>query len=272
MTGHNRSYVGPIAIIYGILNSHRKLYKTFKICLKKPGKSITITVFLHTIILLALVYFHFVLYMQDGFHNAALENRKNLDWDLYHFLHLRVHLPLMDNLPRRSIVEKILNDFESFVQPKIPSFSKGFLHGDANGMNVIVKKNELEEYQIAGLIDFDDSAFSCYVFEIALFLAYTMIENLNPIDGLSPVELVCPMLQGYLEVFPLSSEEISCLYYLVLSRCCQSAVLGEIGYKAEPWNTYLLTTPEKAYKLMDLLLAMGKEKVDKIWSEAILET
>ncbi len=177
----------------------------------------------------------------------------------------------MDNVSRRANVEKILNDFESFVQPKMSSFCKGVLHGDANGMNTIVKKNELDEYQIAGMIDFDDSVASCYIFEIALCLAYVMMENLNPIDGSSPVEFVCPLLQSYLEFFPLSSEEISCLYNLVLGRCCQTAVLGEIAYKAEPWNTYLLETPEDAYKLIDILLAMGKEKVDKVWSEAILK-
>lgn len=177
----------------------------------------------------------------------------------------------MDNPSRRAKVEKILNYFESFVQPKIPSFNKGVIHGDANGMNVIVKKNDLDEYQMAGLIDFDDSALSCYVFEIAIFLAYIMFENLNPIDNSSPVEFICPLLEGYLNVFPLSSEEIDCLYYLVLGRCCQTAVLGEITYKAEPWNKYLMITPEKAYKLMDILLAMSKDSVDKIWSKTFLK-
>ncbi len=177
----------------------------------------------------------------------------------------------MDNLSCRANVEKILNYFESFVQPKIPSFSKGVLHDDANGMNVIVKKNEREEYQIVGMIDFDDSVLSCHVFDIALFLTYTMMENLSPIDNSNPVDFVSPLLQGYLKNFPLSSEEIGCLYYLVLGRCCQSVVLGEVSYKAEPWNTYLLVSPEKAYKLMDIFLTMGKEKVDEIWSKAILK-
>ncbi len=181
---------------------------------------------------------------------------------------MRVHLPAMDNLPRRAMVERILNDFESFVQPKMPKFSTGVLHGDANGMNLIVKKSESDEYQIAGMIDFDDTVLSCHVFEIAIFLAYIMLENLNPIDYPCPVEFVCTLLQGYLQVFPLSKDEISCLYYLVLGRCCQSVVASEIAYKAEPWNSYLLTTPEKAYKVMEILLAMGKEKVDMIWAKA----
>ncbi len=209
-------------------------------------------------------HFHF----QDGFHNTAIFQRKSMTWDLNHLLHVRVHLPAMDNLPRRAMVERILNDFESFVQPKMPKFSTGVLHGDANGMNLIVKKSESDEYQIAGMIDFDDTVLSCHVFEIAIFLAYIMLENLNPIDYPCPVEFVCTLLQGYLQVFPLSKDEISCLYYLVLGRCCQSAVLGEIAYKAEPWNSYLLTTPEKAYKVMEILLAMGKEKVDMIWAKA----
>jgi len=55
------------------------------------------------------------------------------------------------------------------------------------------------------------------------------------------------------------------LFYLVLARSCQSAVNGELCFKAEPWNSYLLTTPKKLWVLIDTLLAMGKAEVDRIW-------
>ena len=213
---------------------------------------------------------HYII-LQDGFQNAALAQRYIPDWDLKYLSSLRRHLPLIDDSSHRVMVEKILDEFELFIVPKIPTLPKGVLHGDPNGTNLIVKKHtESDEYKITGLIDFDDSVHSCYVFEIGVFLAYTMIENLEPSGCSSTVEFVGRILRGYVDVCPLSEDEISCLFHIVLGRCCQSAVLGEISYKAEPWNTYFLTTPNKAYKLMEILLAMGKEKVDAIWAKAIL--
>ena len=208
--------------------------------------------------------------VQDGFCNTALSQRYSPDWDLKHLPTLRKRLPMVDDLSHRAMIEKILDGFESFVIPKIPTFPQGILHGDANGLNLIVKKSHNDEYEIAGLIDYDDSVHSCYVFDIGMFLAYIMIENLEPVGYSNTVEFVGGILRGYVDVFPLSEEEISCLFHIVLGRCCQSTVLGEIGYRAEPWNTYLLTTPNKAYRLMELLLTMGKETVDAIWAKAIL--
>ena len=204
--------------------------------------------------------------MQDGFHNSAIENRVSLDWDLTNILHLRRHLPLIDDLSKRAIAEKILQYFETFVTPRMSSFRMGVLHGDPNGMNIILKKNDAkDDYEIAGLIDFDDTFKTYIVFDLGILLTYIMIENLNPVGYSNPVEFARPMVSGYIQKFPLLPEEVGSLYYLVLGRCCQSAVMGEVSYKAEPWNDYLLTTPKKCWKLIELLLSMNKEDIDKIW-------
>ena len=166
-------------------------------------------------------------------------------------------------------MERILIDFEEFVVPKMPSFTRGFVHGDPNGMNIILKKNDELEYEITGLIDFDDAVKSCMVFDLAILLAYVMLENLNPISCSSPIEFVHPILSGYLHTFPLTSEEVSSLYYLVLGRCCQSAVMTTIDYNAEPWNDYLLTCTKKCWVLMETLLNIGKKSVDTIWATAV---
>ena len=66
----------------------------------------------------------------------------------------------------------------------------------------------------------------------------------------------------------MSDVELGCLYYVVLARLCQSAILGEYSYKQEPWNTYLLTTPTHAWKMIEEMLDMGKQAVDTIWEDA----
>jgi len=138
----------------------------------------------------------------------------------------------VDDPHKKEVVVKILGMFETNVVPKMQLFTKGFIHGDPNGMNTIVRKNGSTEYKIVGMIDFDDTTLSYCINDIALALTYIMLENLSPLACPGPVEFVLPLLEGYVEVFPLSEQERDCLYYLVLGRCCQSAVMGELGLQA----------------------------------------
>ena len=148
--------------------------------------------------------------------------------------------------------------YETHIVPTMPLMKKGFIHNDVSGMNIVLQPVG-DGYEIAGLLDFGECAYTCYLFEVAAMVAYAQLEKENP------VEFVAPMIQGYLKVFPLSREELGCLYYAVLARLCQSAVNGEYCFTQEPWNTYLLTTPAQAWKVMGLLLTLTKEKVDEIW-------
>ena len=156
--------------------------------------------------------------------------------------------------------------FEKHVAPMLPSFEQSIIQNDVNGLNIIMEKvADRDTYQYASFIDFGDACKTCTVFELALALAYIMSENMAPLSCSNCVEFVKPLIDGYTSVMPLSHEELDSLYYLVLARCCQSAPLGEISFKAEPWNSYLLVTPKKFWVLIDTLLAMSKAEVDRIW-------
>ena len=164
-------------------------------------------------------------------------------------------------MKKRNMAERVFQSFEEHVSPKIPLLKRGTIHGDTNGLNIIVDKYN-GSYQIAGIIDFGDCVHTCYVFELAITIAYAMTENATPL------QLSCPMLSGYLQAFPMTEEELDCLYYCVLARLVQTAVLGEYQFREEPWNAYLLTTPAKAWRVMEEILATPKDKVDKMWTIA----
>ena len=119
------------------------------------------------------------------------------------------------------------------------------------------------------MIDFDETVYSSYIFDLAIALAYIMMENLSPIGYSSPIEFIAPLIAGYASVFPLTLIESSCLFHLTLARCCQSAVSGELSFKAEPWNEYLLCTPKKSWKVIELLLSTGHERVSEVWKDAV---
>ena len=164
---------------------------------------------------------------------------------------------------------RVLDGFEKYVCPKMTNFKKGIVYGDGNGLNFIFRKDNHGDYQMAGMIDFGDCISSCCVFDIGILLAYVMTENLNPKDGMSPIEFVGPILHGYTDAFPLSKEEIDCLYYIAMARCCQSGLNGVLTFKQEPWNTYLLNSPSKCWRVIELMLGTSKEEVDRIWANAL---
>ena len=176
-----------------------------------------------------------------------------------HFLTLRKFLPSVEDPKKREMAEKVFKGFEEHVQPKISSMKCGTIHGDLNGMNIILRPQD-GKYEMYGLIDFGDCRRECYVFELAILLAYAMMAKENPI------QLVRPMLDGYLQAFPMNNEELDCLYHSAVARCCQSAIMGEHQFKLEPWNSYLLLTPKHMWKLVEELLATSKAEVDRLWT------
>lgn len=207
---------------------------------------------------------------QETFRNPFLERRTLVQWDLNHLLTYRKLLPHLEDNRERRMAELVLDAFEQHVYPKIPNFKKGIIHGDANGLNIVVQKDlQVGEYQMVGLIDFGDCVSSCCVFDLGILLAYAMAENLDLKNGQSPIEFVAPILHGYIDAFPLSKEEIGSLYYIAMARCCQSCLNGALSFQREPWNTYLLVSPAKCWRVIELMLSTSKEKVDDKWANAL---
>lgn len=205
-----------------------------------------------------------------NFSNTALGVRKNNDWDLMHFLSMHRYLKDLENPSQIANGEKIFQAFEKHVSPKIPLFKKGIIHGDLNGLNIVLRQKSLtDNYHVAGFIDFNDCVKTCVIFELGITLAYIMQENLTPAHCSNAVEFVGPLVGAYNSVLPLTAEELDSLYYLVLARCCQTALNGIRAHKVEPWNSYLLTTPSKSWVLIDQLLNTPKHVVDDIWKNYI---
>ncbi len=166
--------------------------------------------------------------------------------------------------------ETIFLIYEENIIPKIPSLEKGIIHCDTNGQNIIVsKKPSGDTYHMAGLVDFGHSLRTCVVFDLGICLAYLMLENIDPVTSSSAVELVGPVIRGYHSVLPLTKEEFDSLYYLALARCLQSALNGERAFRTEPWNSYLLTSPKKAWQIIDILLGTTEEEVNRIWKHFV---
>ena len=186
-----------------------------------------------------------------------------------YFLTSKKFLKEIDDPNKRSKAERIFKSFQKDVSPKIPTFTKSIIHNDPSGFNIIMTLAD-NTCHLAGLIDFGGSCKSCCIFDLGISLAHIMLENLEPVTCSSVIEFVGPLISGYNSILPLSTDEFDVLYYLVLTRCLQAAVMGEIAYKAEPWNTYLLSIPQKAWLLIDkFLFTTSKGKIKEVWKNYI---
>ena len=182
-------------------------------------------------------------------------------WDLQYFAFLKKYIPHVEDEKKREMAHTVMAAYEANVLPRLPSMKKGIIHGDVNGLNIILQKAG-EEYEMAGLIDFGDTVCSYYLFELAIMLADEMMTVIGQCD---PVEFVAPMLHGYLDAFPLSGNELNCLYYAVVARLATIAVKGEYNSSMDTFNSHISYAIPLATKTMEMLLAMHKKAVDLKW-------
>jgi 4-aminobutyrate aminotransferase-like enzyme len=84
-----------------------------------------------------------------------------------------------------------------------------------------------------GLIDFGDMVHSFTVGDLAVAIAYVVLDKPNPIRAALQV------VAGYHEEHPLKEDEIQALYGLVVMRLCMSVCLAAYQARHRPDNEYL---------------------------------
>ncbi len=136
----------------------------------------------------------------------------------------------------RILVEKLANEFKQNTLPLLSQLRQSTIHNDANDYNVIVGGNDnlyTRNQQVIGLIDFGDLVHSYTVADLAIAIAYAILEKPDPLA--TAVSLV----QGYHQENPLSEDEITALYGLVCMRLCMSVCLAAHQTRQRPDDEYL---------------------------------
>ena len=120
--------------------------------------------------------------MADFDHPAA---RRDFYWDLAKSPQIvKEYLPLIMDINLRELIEKVAADFERIVRPLLPGLRKSVIHNDANDYNIIVGGNgDLypRNQRVVGIIDFGDMVFSHTVGNLAIAIAYTVLDQSNPL-------------------------------------------------------------------------------------------
>jgi 4-aminobutyrate aminotransferase-like enzyme/Ser/Thr protein kinase RdoA (MazF antagonist) len=172
--------------------------------------------------------------MADFDHPAA---RRDFYWDLANASGIvKEYQPLIVDANLRELIERFAADFERIVTPLLPELRKSVIHNDANDYNVIVGGDGdlyMRRQRVVGIIDFGDMVFSHTVGNLAIAIAYAVL------DQSDPLQVAARMIKGYHGSFALTEAEVACLFLMVCMRLCMSACIAAHQLKERPDNEYL---------------------------------
>ena len=112
------------------------------------------------------------------------------------------------------------------------SLRRSVIHGDANDYNLLVDPQSMT---VSGLIDFGDMVYSYTVGDLAIAIAYVILD---------PDADVAEIVRGYRSEFALREDELEALWPLVRLRLAMSVCLAAHQLRQQPENQYLLISQE----------------------------
>ncbi|GMR13557.1 MAG: aminotransferase class III-fold pyridoxal phosphate-dependent enzyme [Gemmatimonadota bacterium] len=183
----------------------------------------------------------------SGFSHPAA-TRTGFDWDLARAGEvMRRDVGAVSDQYRRSLVQEVLSYFEQDALPLLPSLRRGVIHNDANDHNVIVSPVGVGTRAIAGLIDFGDVLDSHPVCELAIAIAYAMLDKPDPVGAAAEVT------RGYHQALPLTEDELEALYALARARLGVSVSISARRRAEAEEDAYLAISEPSAWQTLERL-------------------
>ncbi len=184
--------------------------------------------------------------MQGFGHPAA--HRPDFLWNLDNTLSVKPWIADITTPERRALVERIFDRYESRAAPRLHALRAAVLHQDANDNNIVVDQSATPE--VTGLIDFGDMTFGRQINELAITLAYALLD----VDDIYAAAR--PLIAAYAREFPLTVDETEVLFDLVSVRLATSVCVSSHRAIDFPNNEYLLISQRPAFEFL--------ERIDKI--------
>ena len=159
-----------------------------------------------------------------------------------------------------------LERYRVVTQPATADLRQSVIHNDANDYNILVQggssDSRFEPSRLSGLLDFGDLLLTRTVHELAIVLAYAMMDRADPVGA------VAPLIAGYHQELSLEPAEVEVLFELVRLRLSLSVVMSAYQRSLEPDNEYLSISERPAWRLLDRLAAVCPGIATMRWREA----
>ena len=163
----------------------------------------------------------------SDYQDPVLQVRSH-DWDLARVAELSEYQDLIADSADRRLVRYYLMKYREEVLPSYHKLPRQLIHGDGNDYNLLVG----DDGKLAGLIDFGDLVWSARIHEMAVALAYLMM-NRSDFH-----EVRDSFVAGYSSRLPLTPEESRLLHWLIPARWCQTLLHAARNSHERPGSEY----------------------------------
>ncbi len=143
-----------------------------------------------------------------------------------------------------ALAEAVFARHEREVVPRLPLLRGAVIHADANDWNVLT-----DGHRVAGLIDFGDMVWARQVNELAITLAYALLDVNDVVAAATDV------ISAYHTEFPLLADEMDVLWDLVATRLAMSLAISSHRSREHPDNAYLLVSQLPVRRLLRRIVA-----------------
>ncbi|UCH84923.1 MAG: phosphotransferase, partial [Candidatus Latescibacterota bacterium] len=166
--------------------------------------------------------------------------RRTHRWDLTKASQHRRVASLIGDTKRRRIFEWYFQLYSACALPFFKNLPHTLIHNDANDENVLLRDGE-----IAGLLDFGDCLYNPTVCEVAIAIAYAMLDQPDPLP------IGAALLSGYYSERRLSPEEIAVIYPLICGRWCVTVAVAAERRQIDPDHPDWFVTEERAWRSLE---------------------
>ena len=169
--------------------------------------------------------------------------------------HRSFYWDLRNAASARALVELLPDDRQPLVKHFFAEWKKidwsslrfSVIHNDANDYNILVNGSPASGRRVAAILDYGDVVHSATVCNLAVALAYVMLDKPDPIGAAAQV------VAAYQEIYPLTESEIDVLYTLAVTRLCFSVCIAARQTRDAPDNEYLNISNAPVWSLLQKL-------------------
>jgi 4-aminobutyrate aminotransferase-like enzyme/Ser/Thr protein kinase RdoA (MazF antagonist) len=150
-------------------------------------------------------------------------------------------------------LDRLVSEFDRTTAALLERLPLGAVHSDLNDYNVLVGGgNDVEtgDQRVTGIVDFGDMVHSYRVADLAIAIAYAILDSDDPLTIASHV------VRGYREHMTLDDNELASLFGLVALRLCMSACIAADQLRQRPDNLYLGVSQSSIQRTLPTLAAI----------------
>ena len=181
--------------------------------------------------------------MADFVHPAADRHHR---WNLAHADQHIHKVGWVENAEQRGLLAWAFAQWTGNASMELAQLDWQFIHGDFNPENIRVRNG-----RIVGLLDFDDACWNPAICELAICLAYQMMDHEDP----WPV--AAAVIDGYRTQRPITPAEEAVLLPLVQGRLAVSISVATERRRIDPTNANWFVSEKPAWKLLAQIEASG---------------